>query len=184
MGKSRAEIQKAYRQRLKEKNNEEYLRRERERMRRTYVPSNELSQRDKKRRNELNREKLKRFYDRKRAARHTSSLETSGYESGPSEDNDRGRLRVRLPHLHGRNNRRKGALIRWKRELSEATSRIRLLEQERSKLKTKFKSTQRSLQRIKHKAKTSDKPNHEDTPRKQTENQMKEADLTTPQKEI
>ena len=56
MGKIRAEIQRAYQQRMKEKNNEEYLRNERERMRRKYVPSDLLSDSDKKRRNQLNRE--------------------------------------------------------------------------------------------------------------------------------
>jgi len=42
MGKSRAEIQKAYRQRLKDKNKEEYLRKESESKRRIYVPSHQL----------------------------------------------------------------------------------------------------------------------------------------------
>ncbi|KAH3863062.1 hypothetical protein DPMN_026039 [Dreissena polymorpha] len=69
MGKSKAEIQRAYRQSLKEKNNEEYLRRERERVRRNYVPTSELSQRDKKRRNKQNRAKLRKFYQRKREER-------------------------------------------------------------------------------------------------------------------
>ena len=143
MGKSHAEIQRAYQQRMKEMNNEEHLRKERERMRRKYVPSDLLSDNDKKRRNQLNREKLRKFYQRKREARQRATVqeETSGYDSGNREDNERGRLRVRMPFPEkGSNNRRKGALIRWKRELSEATSRIRLLEQERDKLVTKCKS--------------------------------------------
>ena len=90
--------------------------------------------------------------------------ETSGFDSGNREDNERGRIRVRMPFPEkGSNNRRKGALIRWKRELSEATSRIRLLEQERDKLVTKCKSAQRSMQRMKQKV-TSEKPK-EFTPR-------------------
>ena len=82
MGKRRAEIQRAYRQRLKEKNNEEYLRKERERMRRKYVPSDLLSDSDKKHRNQLNREKLRKFYQRKREARQRAIVKekTSGYE--------------------------------------------------------------------------------------------------------
>ncbi|XP_060574205.1 splicing regulatory glutamine/lysine-rich protein 1-like [Ruditapes philippinarum] len=150
MGKSKAEIQRAYRQRLKEKNNE------RERMRRNYVPSSELSDRDKKRRNEQNRAKLRRFYQRKREERQRQvepqEQDTSGYDSAPNDSSERSRLRLRIPF---QNNRRKGALIRWKRELSEATSRIRLLEQERSKLLKRYKSTQRSLQRMKNKSKKS-----------------------------
>ena len=53
-------------------------------------------------------------------------------------------MRVLFPKK-GSNNRRKGALIRWKRKLSEATSRIRLLEQERAKPVTKCKSAQRLM---------------------------------------
>ena len=55
---------------------------------------------------------------------------------------------MRVPfQKKGSNDRRKSALIRWKRELSEATSGIRLLEQERAKLVTKCKSAQRLMQR-------------------------------------
>ena len=46
MEKSRAEIEKAYRQRLKDKNKEEYLRKESERKRLNYVPSHQLSDND------------------------------------------------------------------------------------------------------------------------------------------
>lgn len=41
MAKTRAEIQKSYRERLKAKNNEEYLKKERERRRKNYVPSSQ-----------------------------------------------------------------------------------------------------------------------------------------------
>ena len=165
---------------MKDKNNEEYLRKECERMRRKYVPSDLLSDSDKKRRNQLNREKLRKFYQRKREARQRATVqeETSGYDSGNREDNERGRIRVRMLFPEkGSNNRRKGALIRWKRELSEATSRIRLLEQERDKLVTKCKSAQRSMQKV-----TSEKPK-EFTPRKFTDFQMEDANLSAAQKE-
>ena len=132
MGKSRAEIQKAYRQRLKEKNNAEYLQRERDRMRRNYIPSDSLSENDKNKRNEKNRKKLREFYKRKRQQRvaiQEREPDTSGYESGqagPSEERGRMIVRMNFP-----NNRRKGALKRWKRELSEANSQIRELEKVR-----------------------------------------------------
>ncbi|KAH3768922.1 hypothetical protein DPMN_170140 [Dreissena polymorpha] len=48
MAKSRAEIQRAYRERQKQKNNDEYLRRERDRKNGSYVPTAELSENDKK----------------------------------------------------------------------------------------------------------------------------------------
>ena len=86
MGKTRAEIQKAYRQRLKEKDNEGYLQKEKERMRNKYVPSAQLSQKKRDRRNRLNRLRLHRFYEKKRAEREVNEMDesvsqTSGYET-------------------------------------------------------------------------------------------------------
>ncbi|KAH3874466.1 hypothetical protein DPMN_037710, partial [Dreissena polymorpha] len=134
-------------------NNEEYLRRERERVRRNYEPTSELSDRDKKGRNEQNRAKLRKFYQRKREYRQRQRAPqekyTSGYESAANDNSERGQLTVRLPI---ENNKKKAAKRRWKRGLSEANSRIRLLERERSKLMTRYRSTQRSLQRMKYKS--------------------------------
>ena len=73
--KSRAEIQRAYRERLKEKNNEEYLRKECERRRHKYVPAALLAESDRIHRNKLNRERLRRCHQRKREARQRASLE-------------------------------------------------------------------------------------------------------------
>lgn len=96
---SRAEIQRAYRQRLKEKDNIAYLEKNRERMKRKYVPSSELSENDRKKRNLKNREKLRRFYNRKREERlvhnHPDQPESSGYKSGKPSTPERGRIRVR-----------------------------------------------------------------------------------------
>ena len=60
MGKTRAEIQKAYRERLKAKNKEEYLQKERERRRKNYIPSEELPKRQRDERNRKNRDVLSR----------------------------------------------------------------------------------------------------------------------------
>ena len=64
MGKTRGEIQKAYRERLKQKNNEEYLEKERQRRRINYmyVPSENLTKRERDKRNKQNRENLRHFY--------------------------------------------------------------------------------------------------------------------------
>ena len=51
MGKTRAEIHKAYRERLKAKNNEQYLAKKRKRRKESYIPSSQLSRRDRLRRN-------------------------------------------------------------------------------------------------------------------------------------
>ena len=193
MGKSRAEIQKAYRQRLKEKNNAEYLQREKDRMKRNYVPSAALSDNDRDRRNKKNRQKLRAFYSKKRQERlanQSVDLETSGYESGQAcHSQERGRLAVRM---NFQNNRRKGALVRWKRELSEANLRIRKLEMEREELRKRCRTSQRSAQRQKAKlekvrsSKTStEQPStSEMTPNKQTEKIMTDANLSTAQKKV
>ncbi|KAH3848811.1 hypothetical protein DPMN_091194 [Dreissena polymorpha] len=69
--------------------------------------------------------------------------------------------------------RQKAALKRWKRDRSAAESRVRILEQERDKLKTKLKSAQRALQRVR---KSTEGTKHissvELTPSKQTERDM------------
>lgn len=62
MGKSRAEIQKAYRERLKQKDNETYLARERAKRHASYVPSAELSTKEQNKRNEKNRQQRHHFY--------------------------------------------------------------------------------------------------------------------------
>ncbi|XP_053403253.1 luc7-like protein 3 [Mercenaria mercenaria] len=201
MGKSRAEIQRAYRERQKEKSKDEYLRKERERKRRSYVPSDQLSENDREERNRRNRANLREFYARKKAVRtrHVEARSgTSGYESNGSNGDDnsnrneeertsssggersRGRLLVRLDFNNQSEGKRKAAIKRWKRDRSAANSRIRLLEQERDKLKTKLKTTQRSLQRLKEGRVTNQTV--ELTPSKQTEHDMNEANLNSEQK--
>jgi hypothetical protein len=165
MGKSRAEIQRAYRQRLIERNKEENLRKERERKRRNYVSSHQLSDNDRKERNRRNRTNLREFYARQQAEpdRQDSSV-TSGYESrGNGEESGvetsdkhqtrsrgneqgRGRLLVRMHFNEIIKGKRKVALKRWKRDMTSAVSRNRILEQERDRLRTNLKSTQRALQ--------------------------------------
>jgi hypothetical protein len=74
------------------------------------------------------------------------------------------------------NNRRKGALKRWKRDITNAKSKIKSLEIDRDKAKRKLKSAQRSIQRLRQRIEQSKVQNL--TPRKETENIMKEANLT------
>jgi len=170
MGKSRAEIQRAYRQRLKEKNNEEYLRKERQRMKRAYVPSNELNEKDKAKRNKKNRKNLRAYYERKKESiQNAAPPDTSGYES--AEDDCRFTVRMDFNR-----NKAKGAIGRWKRELAEARGRIRVLEEEKTNLTRKVRSAQRKLQR---KNISSKEPM---TPRKETELAMKKANLSSSQK--
>jgi len=161
--KSRAEIQRA------RKNNEEYLRKEHQRMKRAYVPSNELTEKDKAERNKKNRKNLRVYYERKKESiQNAAPLDTSGYKS--AEDDCRFTV-----WMDFNRNKAKGAIGRWKRE-AEARGRIRVLEEEKINLTRKVKSTQRKLQR---KNIISKEPM---TPRKETELAMKKANLSSSQK--
>ncbi|XP_060555840.1 uncharacterized protein LOC132716559, partial [Ruditapes philippinarum] len=166
MAKSRAEIQRAYRERQKQKNKDEYLRQERDRKNRSYVPTAELSENDKKKRRQRNRNNLRKFYERKRQQRSRKSSQNSigSFESAnennePGPSSYRGRLRVRLDFGNRSEGKRKGAIKRWKRDMSDVFSIIRLLEQERKKLLTKVKTTQRNMQRMKQKLNKSKEKN-------------------------
>ena len=69
--KSRGEIQKVYRRRLKEENNEGYLARERARRKRTYIPNDILSRKSRDVRNKKNRMYIKLHRQRKKVAAQT-----------------------------------------------------------------------------------------------------------------
>ena len=66
MPRSRAEIQRAYRERKKAKEGENYLRKERTRRMKYYVPAAELSTKERKRRNKQNAERVKRHREKRR----------------------------------------------------------------------------------------------------------------------
>ncbi|ESO91800.1 hypothetical protein LOTGIDRAFT_163160 [Lottia gigantea] len=105
MAKSRAEIQKAYRQRKKEKDNDAYLRKERERRRKSYVLSGELTSRERNRRNEKNRQNLSRHREENEV--RNNSLDSSGYDSGTASKSQNSPLIVNMPFILP--NRRNGA---------------------------------------------------------------------------
>ena len=178
MGKSRAEIQKAYRQRLKAKDNKGYLEKEKARRRASYVPSSQLSRKERRERNEKNRERLRRFYDKKRNEQNTENegcneQDTSGYDTA-----DSALLQVNFQFP----NRRKGPHKRWKEELSKAKERIKQLEEINKEAKRSNSTLRRKLQRIKQKNNSSNTGNL--TPRKEVEQVMKRAQLCESQRNI
>lgn len=88
MVKSRAEICRDYRRRLKERNNDAYLRKERERRRRNYVPSECLSlsartERQRKTRDAVRRCRLKKRHiaEQENGNNTNDSMDTSGYDT-------------------------------------------------------------------------------------------------------
>ena len=63
---SRAEIQKAYRERKKATEGANYLRKERKRRMKYYVPSADLTESQRKKRNKKNNEVLKRYRQKRK----------------------------------------------------------------------------------------------------------------------
>lgn len=84
---SRAEIQKGYRERKKAKEGESYLRKERTRRMKYYVPSAELSTKERKRRNKQNAERVKKH----REKRKTEVLQAEEDNIGETIDGHRKR---------------------------------------------------------------------------------------------
>ncbi|XP_064598561.1 uncharacterized protein LOC135464917 [Liolophura sinensis] len=187
MAKSRAEIQRAYRERQKAKNNEEYLKKERERRRRNYVPSAQLSRRDRIRRNVKNNETLKRHRRRRKEEarlaaeaaeaaienqRIGENMDSSGYDS-PGSQAGPSNLIVRLPF----NNRRNGSRKRISRSLSKKAKELSKLRTQFHGLNRKHRTTLRKFQRLKKKL-VEKSPK---SPRSQTEKQIREARLNEEQ---
>ena len=116
-----------------------------------------------------------------------SGVETNDDHQARGRRNEpgRGRLLVRMDFNEINKGKQRAALKRWKRDKSTAVSRIRILEQERDKLKTKLKSTQRALQRVRKCTENSTHVTRENelTPNKQTERDMESANLTIEQRE-
>ena len=65
VAKPRSEIQKAYRERLKAKDKEGYLRKERERRKKNYVPTGSLNRRERIRRNSAIKVAVRKHRERK-----------------------------------------------------------------------------------------------------------------------
>lgn len=65
MGKSRAEIQREYRERKKKECGDAYLEKERKRVKSYYIPANELSKKEQQKHNESTREGMRKGREKK-----------------------------------------------------------------------------------------------------------------------
>ncbi|KAH3724769.1 hypothetical protein DPMN_050593 [Dreissena polymorpha] len=113
---------------------------------------------------------------------NSERAETSGSQTEKRAEKLRGRMLVKMDFTDRNNGKQNAAMKRWKKNRSEAHSRIRILVQEREQLKTKLKSTQRALQRLQQARKVSS-PHAELTPSNQTEQEMNDANLNQFQSE-
>jgi len=179
MGKSRAEIQKAYRERKKQKEGESYLAKERQRRNTYYTPSSELSRTERVKRNEKNSEYLRTWRQKKRDDQNRQYLEneslenetllTSGYESASSSLNNS--LQVRI-NFHPR--KKNASRVRISRALSNAHMNISKLKKDNHQLTKRTQTLKKRLERMRKRVQS-------DLPRSKATKLMKEAKLTRKQ---
>ncbi|XP_060565544.1 uncharacterized protein LOC132724624 [Ruditapes philippinarum] len=159
MGKTRAEIQREYRERKKAKLGEEFMKKERERVRNYYVPASELSNKKRKERNE--KMKIKNRRARAKAKELLERLQIressddgpsdSGYgsvnEPGPSLNEP---MIVSLPAIRVAA-RANGAKKKKARALARAYHSIRVLQKKKIDLERKLKTKSKQVERMKKK---------------------------------
>lgn len=156
MGKSRADIQKAYRERKKQALGQDFLKAERERVRQYYVPASLLSKKKRAERNQKNklRNQLCRACKNVRLnalrVRETSDDEPSdsGYSSiAENPGNSSTPLIVKLPAM-GSATRANGAKKARIRALAKAHKSISKLQQKKKELERKLKAKSKQIERI------------------------------------
>lgn len=197
MGKSRAEIQKAYRERQKAKGSA-FLEKERVRQLRYYKPAADLSAKKRAERNEKNkfRNRLSRLRKKQREQNDNVVTETSGYESAGdnndvnmSTDEDANvsadynqpgpsGLIVKLP-IMSHSAKAKGLKKVRARALARANKKVRDLKHDIETLRKKIKVKDRKISRMVKRQRQIEAPQTEDlTPRKQTDQDINMLNLT------
>lgn len=167
MGKSRAEIQRAYRQRKREAEGEIFLDKERKRTRKYYVPISERSKSDQKARREKVRKNVQQFRLRKRLAKlqeeqrticqRTECMETdengvSSTTHGTKECEHQSNktptvnepLIVKLPGFQAKQRSRR----RVSRALSKKSREMEKLKATNKQLQTKIKTVSKRYERL------------------------------------
>ncbi|XP_060579551.1 uncharacterized protein LOC132736439 [Ruditapes philippinarum] len=172
MGKSQAPIQKEYREHKKQLLGAEYQKTERERVKKYYIPSAELSNKKRKQRNEKMKAANKRFrtrrqelldrlriYELSRTSNDESGYASIGSEAANSTESDterepvtgdRERLIVSLPAIRMKS-RANGAKKARSRALARAHRSIATLKKQKIDLERKLKTKAKQLERIRKK---------------------------------
>ncbi|KAH3830755.1 hypothetical protein DPMN_104007 [Dreissena polymorpha] len=160
MAKSRAEIMRDYRKRMKEdpERYREYLAQARNRKRKNYVAAEKLTKKEKEKRSEKNKEYLSRHRQKKKLERELETArrdldqptpESSGYDTGRSESTS---LVVDFQFP----NRRNGPRRRVSNALAKKQRELRRLKAENEEMRLKYQRTLRRLQRYKKAEKKTD----------------------------
>lgn len=179
MGKSKAEIQRAYRERKKLREGEDYFRKEKARVKGYYVPIAERSKKKAKERQKKVREAVRKHRENKKLKLIIESLQDPEVTSTTVTSTTS--MIVKLPGIDQRNCTR--------RRISRATAKCRTIEKLNEenrnlnrRVKTISKQYQRLLTKIKN-AKTEESVNLATgkrilSPRKRTSTEIREEGLT------
>ena len=82
MAKSRADIQRAYRERKKKELGQEYFDKEKKRVKEYYIPTTELSKKDRDARNLMKKEGMRRSRDKKKKQKDESLVVKMAFSAG------------------------------------------------------------------------------------------------------
>lgn len=198
MPKSRAEIQKEYRERQKAKG-PQFLQKERQRTQCYYKNAAELGKRKlaERNKNAKLRNRLSRLRKKERLmqdeAQDITQTDSSGYasmepstaepyepEPGPSTRSTTGPhfqpLVVKLPEFKRSSNKRSGLKKTNKSALARARKSISNLENDITSLRRKLKTRSKQIERLK--ARVDKNTDRDITPRKQTDKDMSKLSLT------
>ncbi|XP_060564869.1 uncharacterized protein LOC132724071 [Ruditapes philippinarum] len=201
MGKSRAEIQRAYRERKKASEGEKYFEKERKRTRSYYVPTVKRSKKDLATRREKVRKNVQKYRQRMKELETQEQINQSACmqeddklivddENGVSWSTPNPKIVVKLPFFDPRQRTRR----RISRVVSKQNREIEKLKFQNESLQKRYKTVSKRYQRLKKK--TDDQPTpsscnssvnenemmpispRQSTPRKRVAEELREAGVT------
>ena len=176
--KPRNEIQRSYREKKKLENRDAFLEKERNRKRKSYIPISLLTEPEQAKRRKENREKSMRFREKSRINKENlESPSTAGSENNVDNDNTP-RLIVKLDFKKGK---KTSSRKRISRGVAKAHKKIKSLQETNVKLQRKTWSLQKRIQRI-SKEKPAVKPTEPEkspkTPRSKCNSELRKAGMS------
>lgn len=186
MALTNAEKQKRWRDRQKEKNAEEYRRKERERKRLKYVPINELSAEKRAKERKKGKEKYRRKCERKANLKRQLEMMNDQPESSFKtlrSNSSSEKLVLKLPVWNKRSGRSTGVKKRYENALKHAHRVILKLKEENREKERQKKRVQKRIERERKKRESrdsqqppiADENNNSLTPRSKTKFLLKKA---------
>lgn len=173
MGKSRAEIQRAYRERKKKKD-PKFLEKERKRQAYYRVPATQLSQSALKERRRKSREHCKAYRKKRKAINVSSTPDgpavlTDKRRSRSADESDKLVVQFAFPQ---RNTNKKRS-----RALRKANKTLKEISSQNVRLRRKLKTVQKRCERLVKKKKSSEKVTEDMTPRSKTKEELRQANM-------